>query len=386
MKNKAIGREKIPSHIKREVRQRCGFGCVICGLPLYEYEHMEEWAVVKRHVADEITLLCDRHHREKTAHLLPKEDVRKFNKNPINLQNEKSKKYNLHFSGSRAEVWVGSNSFVCENLEDGAELNAIVVDGFPLIQMKVQDKHLLLNLTFFDEQNKIAAQIVENELVYSTSPWDIELIGTNLTIREGHGIILLNIEFSPPNKIKINSGRLLRNGIELLIKPTKVIITNNQITIEQNRSINCNAGLILGKSHPSKTYSGFFKLTNTPRYIDRYKGPTISETDWIIEKERNNKMKFENQEFIHETIELDYNAYKDCSFTNCTLFYRGLTGIVLQGCKINDCNWQFLDNANNTLIALSVLHKLFDDNGHPLVEGTFEGIRNGAFLIPPQQN
>jgi trigger factor len=33
---------------------------------------MEEWAKVKRHDAEEITLLCDRHHREKTAGLLPK--------------------------------------------------------------------------------------------------------------------------------------------------------------------------------------------------------------------------------------------------------------------------------------------------------------------------
>lgn len=35
----------IPLPIQREVRQRCGFGCVICGMPLYEYEHMEEWAL-----------------------------------------------------------------------------------------------------------------------------------------------------------------------------------------------------------------------------------------------------------------------------------------------------------------------------------------------------
>lgn len=384
MKNKPTAREKIPPHIKREVRQRCGFGCVVCGLPLYEYEHMEEWAIVKRHVADEITLLCDRHHREKTAKLLPKEDVRKYNQNPINLQNEKSEKYNFHFSGNNAEVWVGSNSFVCENLADGSQLNAIVVDGFPLVQMKVQDKHLLLNLTFFDEDEKIAAQIIENELVYSTSPWDIELVGTTLTIREGLGKILLNIEFLPPNKIKINSGRLLRNGIELLIKPTKALITNNQITIDRNRSINCYSGLILGRSQPSKAYTGFFKLTNIPRYANGYKNPTIPETEWILNKERNNMMKFENQEFSHETIEMDFNSYKDCSFTNCTLFYRGLTGLALEGCKINDSNWQFLDSANNTLIALSVLHKLCDDNGYPLVERTFESIRNGAFLVPEQ--
>lgn len=52
----ANDRPAIPEPIKREVRQRCSFGCAICKLPIYEYEHIEEWAIVQRHVADEITL------------------------------------------------------------------------------------------------------------------------------------------------------------------------------------------------------------------------------------------------------------------------------------------------------------------------------------------
>jgi hypothetical protein len=76
----------IPLPIQREIRQRCGFGCIICGLPLYEYEHMEGWASVKRHVAEEITLLCDKHHKEKTNGLLPLDMVREAINNPYNLR------------------------------------------------------------------------------------------------------------------------------------------------------------------------------------------------------------------------------------------------------------------------------------------------------------
>ena len=43
----------VPELMKREVRQRCGFGCVICGMPLYTYEYMLDYANVHRHVADE---------------------------------------------------------------------------------------------------------------------------------------------------------------------------------------------------------------------------------------------------------------------------------------------------------------------------------------------
>ena len=36
----------MPLPIQREVRQRCGFGCVVCGLPLYEYDHLLGWTNV----------------------------------------------------------------------------------------------------------------------------------------------------------------------------------------------------------------------------------------------------------------------------------------------------------------------------------------------------
>lgn len=49
VEKKNINSRNIPLSIQRKVRQRCGFGCVICGMPLYEYEHMAEWAQVKRH-------------------------------------------------------------------------------------------------------------------------------------------------------------------------------------------------------------------------------------------------------------------------------------------------------------------------------------------------
>ena len=143
----------IPLPIQREVRQRCGFGCVICGMPLYEYEHMEEWALVKRHVADEITLLCDQHHREKTNRLLPKEVVRKANTEPFNLREGVSKPYLLHFSGEEAIVEIGGNTFSCVDQGYGTAMVPISVDGTPLIGLILADGHFLLNLVIFNEYN-----------------------------------------------------------------------------------------------------------------------------------------------------------------------------------------------------------------------------------------
>ena len=60
-------RPPLSPKLKREVRQRCGFGCVICGYPIYEYDHILGWAKVKRHLTMKITILCDQHTKAKTT-------------------------------------------------------------------------------------------------------------------------------------------------------------------------------------------------------------------------------------------------------------------------------------------------------------------------------
>ncbi len=199
----------IPFPIKRKIRQRCGFGCVICGLPLYEYEHLLGFAKVKRHVEKEITLLCDQHHREKTSGLLPIDVVLEANEHPYNLRNGVSKPYDLHFSGISCNVILGNNLFYSRYMGYGTVMVPVSVDNISLIQFTLGDKHLLLTMNIFDESNKPILQIDENQLVYSTSPWDIEFVGRNLIIREAKSNILIDFSFEAPNKIRINRGRLL---------------------------------------------------------------------------------------------------------------------------------------------------------------------------------
>lgn len=259
----------IPLPIQREVRQRCGFGCVICGLPLYEYEHMEEWAIVQRHIADEITLLCDQHHREKTAGLLPKQAVKQANSNPYNLQDGVKKPYLFHFAGDEAVIELGSNIFTCKDAGYGTAFAPIVVDNVPLLGFVIADGHLLFNLVAFDEMNHKILHIKNNQLIYSTMPWDIQLVGTTLTIREAHRKILIEINFSPPNKVTINRGRFLLNGVETLISPKRLMITNNATIFSGNTVMNSSAGLLLGDCADR---SALLCISKIPRYnFDRTK-------------------------------------------------------------------------------------------------------------------
>lgn len=76
----------IPAAIRQEVRERCGYGCVICGSALSEYHHMLGWENVRCHRASEITLLCPNHHWSETRGELSAEMIRSANRDPMNLR------------------------------------------------------------------------------------------------------------------------------------------------------------------------------------------------------------------------------------------------------------------------------------------------------------
>jgi hypothetical protein len=258
----------IPSPIKRKVRQRCGFGCVICGLPLYEYEHLLGFAKVKRHVDKEITLLCDQHHREKTSGLLPIDTVLEANAHPYNLRNGVSKPYDLHFSGINCDVILGNNLFYSRYMGYGTVMVPVSVDNISLIRFTLGDKHLLLTMNIFDESNKPVLQIDENQLVYSTSPWDVEFVGRNLIIREARSNILIDFLFEPPNRIQINRGRLLYNGAEIVINPDNLAIANNGLSFNGCVWPNCQGGLFIG-NHPNTPFPIALKIENVPRNVNK---------------------------------------------------------------------------------------------------------------------
>jgi hypothetical protein len=256
----------IPLPIKRKVRQRCGFGCVICGLPLYEYEHLLGFAKVKRHVDQEITLLCDQHHREKTSGLLPVDVVIEANKSPYNHRKGTSKPYDLHFFGESSEVILGNNMFSSKNQKRITNMVPVSIDNLPLIRFTLEDEHLLLTANIFDEFNKQILQIHENQLIYSTSPWDIEFVGRNLTIREAQSNILIDFTFEVPNRIHINKGRLLYNGVEILISPDHLMITNNGLAFSGCTWPGCQGGLFIGH-HSNARFPVGCHILNVPRYL-----------------------------------------------------------------------------------------------------------------------
>ena len=264
-------RPDLPLPLMRKVRQRCGYGCVICGMPLYEYDHIIGWAKTRKHIAEEITLLCNTHHAEKTKGLLPLNRVIQANENPFNLQKDVSLPYNLYFEGTQCGVQLGSNIFYTEDRGTGASMDAVIIDNIPIIRFGLIDGHLLLTLQIFDEFNNLILRVWENELVYVPKIWDIEFVGKCLIIREAKRKILFEIEFQPPDQIVISRARLLCNGAEVNILSGKVSVSSisgGTQTITNSLSANYGniaAGIFIGNK--PQQMPAMWHIDNLPRYL-----------------------------------------------------------------------------------------------------------------------
>lgn len=95
-------------------------------------------------------------------------------------------------------------------------------------------------------------------------------------------------------------------------------------------------------------------------------------------------MELNGEKISNKQIILDGNQFVDCEISNSILIYKGGVLPVLRDCNINDCQWNFSDQAANTLQFLSAMYNGMGMGGMDIVDQTIVNIRNNT-LVTPQQ-
>ncbi|MBK7396366.1 MAG: SEC-C domain-containing protein [Myxococcales bacterium] len=198
----------IPADVKREVRIACGFGCVICGNAICEYEHFDPvYADAKEHAAHGIALLCSNCHAKKTRNLLSAKTVASARSNPYCIRSGRSS-FGLEVgSGEDCYVSVGRTKIV------GVQ-RVLVIDDVDLIAIRppeVAGGPPRICAKFYDQTGEMVAEIQDNEWFGNSSAFDIETRGPRVTIRSDTRQIDLVLKAEPPSgivieKINLNCG------------------------------------------------------------------------------------------------------------------------------------------------------------------------------------
>jgi hypothetical protein len=253
-------RPAIPEPVKRAVRQRCGFGCVICGMPLYDYHHKLEWANVRRHVSEEITLLCTQHHREATNGLLPTAVIERADQNPFNRGQGATSPLALWFDAQVPPVIsLPGITFTCvTDKRRPTWMWPLYIDGAKPFGFTLEEGGLLLNVHVCDSRNRPVVMVQDSVLRLASDLWDIRFVGQTLTIQEQAQSFLLEMEFHPPNQVNVNRyhGHALGGVID--IQGGLINISGGRLPSLTNIGFDgCrgdgNIGVLLGDKPPEMT-------------------------------------------------------------------------------------------------------------------------------------
>lgn len=240
--NNRTGRT-IPEPVRRLVRKKCGFGCVICGCPIYNYDHIEEFSVVKEHDPENIALLCPTCHMKK-GKLITKDMIRKAmvsesaprtSPDYIPPQN-----YSLDIGGNIVENFVGGCVF---QIWDFGHVD-IVFDDVPLISAVINDS-----------AGQNALVIEKNLYTFSSQVWDIEYVGKTITFRNGPRDVFCSITIDPEvPRITFRANLVLSNGVRIQINDDG-IYANKKLLAARNLIVNTGAAITIAGAPIKRPYA-----------------------------------------------------------------------------------------------------------------------------------
>ena len=222
-KNKHGRSRYIPERVKRQVRQECGFGCVVCGLAFYTYEHFDpEWADMKEpHNPDGMALLCSTCNTRRRGGSLSKETVARMRKNP------KCKEVG-HTRGDILDI--RDPEFVLGNIYFTETRNVLALKEQTTLRFDPPEQAggpWLLSAKFQNTNGHTSLWIDKNELKINADNWDFEVTGCTMIIRNGIGDIALELELNPPSYIKIKRLNVTYDGVTVTVQENKVVIKNS---------------------------------------------------------------------------------------------------------------------------------------------------------------
>lgn len=149
----------IPESIKRQIRQDAGFGCVVCGLAIASYEHIEpEFHEARTHDPDKMTFLCECCHSRVTRGFWSKSKVWAAKSKPFCHYQDKCRDA-FDIGQSSPVIRISTNRF-----EDST--NLITINGDKIIYIEPPEHSggpYRLSAKFYDIKNQLSLEIIRNE-------------------------------------------------------------------------------------------------------------------------------------------------------------------------------------------------------------------------------
>lgn len=226
--------------MRRRVRQKCGFGCVICGLAITQYEHIDPpFAEATAHDPERIALLCGSCHDRVTRGIWSKEMVLKARLAPITFV--KGYARDAFDFRDPFELFVGDNCFTdvrCVVRKSTGE------EWFSIEPPEIPNAPPRLSAKFFGPNGEPELEIYQNEWKCTTGVWDLKISGPIIEIRTAPRKVMLRLRAMPPHGIEIRYLDMTFGDTGILIDEqgtVHLVMAGTQIQMKDTEVISADA-------------------------------------------------------------------------------------------------------------------------------------------------
>lgn len=207
-----LSRKDLTETMKRDIRKRCGFGCVHCGNALYQYHHFDPpFENAKAHLVENIALLCPNCHQLVGDGWRSDSTFKKWTKNPVCFQNNYSH-LNIEIGEQTPTIVFGNATFV------GNQFPIRASSGEPIIEIEAPEAEsapYTINAVFQDRMGNEIARIVHNEWQGLSRNWDIQAKKGRIVVHSARRKIDLILQTVPPNNLVIERLYMYYKGFQL---------------------------------------------------------------------------------------------------------------------------------------------------------------------------
>lgn len=217
-----MDRDKIPSPVRRQLRQEAGFGCCRCGRPLGEYHHIIEYAVEAHNRPDDMMFLCLEHHKLVGTGMISEKEQRNWKAEPFNIQNQ-----------SAQGLLANRQQYVAVDVGDGVFIVAddfkLTIDGSDIISLRRNSGgYLDISINVFDRNGDLVCVIDNNEWIMDpASVWDVEYKWHEIIIRSAAYKVDFHLDARPtPMRLR---GRMQ-------IGERSIIFSDSGVRIESGKT------------------------------------------------------------------------------------------------------------------------------------------------------
>ncbi len=190
----------IPEPIRREIRSRSKFGCVICRRAVYVYEHIDPlFKDAQSHDPDHMCLLCAHCHDKVTRGLVSKSTVAESYASVQSSDKIVRPFDEFDLNSKNITVSLGSSIF------HGAK-TLIELDGITVLAIEPPEDNAAfptLSGYFTDQDGTELLRIDRNVWQGPTDAWDVVIEGREIVVRTRSGTLALKLIVDPPSHIAV---------------------------------------------------------------------------------------------------------------------------------------------------------------------------------------